>query len=78
MAEIKKKAEDEGQNIEEMAEVKTLQKEKRNLQFSIHQFQAKFNIIHGRKINSLNDRLPIQKDYNRYKVLFLINFFITP
>ena len=68
-------------------ELRTLKKEKKQLQLRLHEYQNEFIKQHGRKvvgyITSLNhsstevilqvqyveDRLPVQEEYDRYKVL---------
>ena len=56
----------EGLNYEE------LKKEKRTLQYSLHKYQQTFVQQYGRKVQFLEDRLPVQKEYARYKELKVI------
>jgi hypothetical protein len=45
-----------------------MKREKRKLQLQLHQYQNEFVAQHGRKVQYLEDRLPVQKEYERYKV----------
>jgi len=46
-----------------------LKKEKRSLQYRLHQYQQTFEQRYGRKVQFLEDRLPVQREYSRYKEL---------
>ncbi|GAM18680.1 hypothetical protein SAMD00019534_018550 [Acytostelium subglobosum LB1] len=46
-----------------------LKHEKRTLQMDLHRYQTDFTKKHGRRVQFLDDRLPVQKEYERYKHL---------
>ena len=46
-----------------------MKKEKRKLQLKLHEYQNEFQKKHGRKVQYLEDRLPVQEEYERYKEL---------
>lgn len=48
---------------------KALKKEKRQLQLFLHKYQEEFIARNGRKVQYLEDRLPVQREYDRYKEL---------
>eukprot|EP01096_Ripella_sp_DP13-Kostka_P012890 TRINITY_DN5474_c0_g1_i2.p1 TRINITY_DN5474_c0_g1~~TRINITY_DN5474_c0_g1_i2.p1 ORF type:complete len:522 (+),score=188.24 TRINITY_DN5474_c0_g1_i2:231-1796(+) len=50
---------------------KLLRKEKRQLQLFLHKYQEEFIARNGRKVQYLEDRLPVQREYDRYKELKL-------
>jgi hypothetical protein len=57
-----------------MEEYKVLKKEKRQLQIMLHNYQEEFIKQNGRKVQYLEDRLPVQKEYDRYKVRVELGF----
>jgi len=55
--------------LEENLDYKLLKKEKRQLQLQLHQYQSDFLKNNGRPIKYVEDRVPVQKQYDRYKEL---------
>eukprot|EP01028_Stygiella_incarcerata_P002491 TRINITY_DN1468_c1_g2_i3.p1 TRINITY_DN1468_c1_g2~~TRINITY_DN1468_c1_g2_i3.p1 ORF type:complete len:855 (-),score=237.84 TRINITY_DN1468_c1_g2_i3:167-2731(-) len=56
----------EGYTLKDHDRVKA---EKRQLQKKLHEYQNEFFKLHGRKVQYRADRLPMEKDYERYKFL---------
>ena len=54
--------------LEENAEYMKIKREKRQLQCYLHQYQANFMKQHGRKVQYVQDREPVQNEYDRYRV----------
>lgn len=50
----------------------TLRAEKRRLQVKLHEYQNEFVAKTGRKVQSREDRLPVQREYERYRELRVI------
>ena len=64
-------------NLIEENEMIKLKNEKRQLQIYLHQYQANFIKQHGRRVQFVQDREPVQKEYDRYRVCFLILPYLT-
>eukprot|EP01094_Clydonella_sp_ATCC50884_P014334 TRINITY_DN2471_c6_g1_i1.p1 TRINITY_DN2471_c6_g1~~TRINITY_DN2471_c6_g1_i1.p1 ORF type:complete len:629 (+),score=207.09 TRINITY_DN2471_c6_g1_i1:355-2241(+) len=56
-------------DVPDAKKYKALKKEKRKLQLKLHEYQNEFFKKHGRKVQYLEDRLPVQEEYERYKEL---------
>lgn len=63
------------QRLEDNAEYIALKKEKRRLQCFLHQFQSEFISKNGRKVQYVQDRQPVQKEYDEYKVKLYFLFY---
>jgi hypothetical protein len=50
------------------AKYEKLKREKRQLQVLLHNYQNEFIKAHGRKVQYPEDRLPVQREYERYRV----------
>ena len=59
------------QSLGTNSEYIALKKEKKRLQCFLHQFQAEFITQHGRKVQYAQDRAPVQREYDEYKVGFI-------
>ena len=57
-------------SLDDNAEYLELKKEKRRLQCLLHKYQEDFINKYGRNVQYLQDREPVQKEYEAYKVRF--------
>jgi hypothetical protein len=55
--------------LEANEEYKKLKEEKRSLQRYLHQYQMNFIAKNRRRMQYLQDREPVKKEYNEYKVV---------
>lgn len=62
--------------LEDNPEYIELKKEKRRLQCLLHKYQEDFIVKYGRKVQYLQDREPVQEEYEAYKVLYLYTYFL--
>lgn len=61
--------EQDKENQSLLKQYQELKAEKRKLQIFLHEFQNTFVQSHGRKVETREDRKPVQKEYNRYQEL---------
>jgi len=66
--EVSQKSPKREENASEV-KLKRLKDEKRQLQILLNAYQKEFVAKHGRKMQYVEDRAPIQKEYQRYKEL---------
>lgn len=60
----------QGKQIDAVLTYSSLKTEKKKLQIFLHEYQNEFIQAHGRKVSTREDRLPVQSQYDRYKVSF--------
>src|SRR3990167_1289442 len=60
-------------SLDENPEYLKIKREKRQLQCYLHQYQANFMKQHGRKVQYVQDREPVQGEYERYRVCIPFN-----